>query len=293
MEIQKPNKNIPDEDLSQPSSKIFGKFQIRGGRFEKGLFIFLILVVVAGLPFSIWKLIDNLESPFTKVVSVDENSNSTNQLADSSSTEIPVLENLRELDTDKDGLNDYDELYRYRTSPYIQDSDSDSIDDYLEVNQGTDPNCPEGNLCDRGELSTEDSTSTTSDSPITEEQLNNLSVEQLRQIMIDSGAPEEQVYQISEEDLRATYQDILKEEGITTADPNKDLLDAGTESTKTDSNIYANLDYETLFNLQPSEIRQLLVQGGVTESELADVDDQTLQEIYKESLYQNFNELTQ
>ncbi len=293
MEYQNPNKNSTEEDLSKPSSNIFGKFQIRGGRFEKGLLLFLILIVVVGLPFSIWKFIDNLDTPFIKTFSEDENTNSTNQLADSTNSEIPVLENLRELDTDGDGLNDYDELYRYRTSPYIQDSDSDSIADNIEVEQGTDPNCPEGNTCSREEIVVDDSTDTSTNTAITEEQLSNMSVEQLRQIMIDSGAPEDEVYKISEEDLRATYQEILKEEGITADDANQDLLNAGTNAGTSDSNIYDNLDYETLFNLGPTEIRQLLVQGGVPESELVGVDDETLLQVYQESLTQNFNQLNQ
>lgn len=50
-------------------------------------------------------------------------------------------------DTDSDGLSDYDELYVYKTSPYLTDSDSDGIDDTAEVYGGTDPNCPVGKDC--------------------------------------------------------------------------------------------------------------------------------------------------
>jgi len=51
------------------------------------------------------------------------------------------------IDTDHDGLTDYDELNSYGTSPYIPDTDSDGIDDKTEIDQGTDPNCPEGQEC--------------------------------------------------------------------------------------------------------------------------------------------------
>lgn len=54
---------------------------------------------------------------------------------------------LKAKDTDGDGLSDYDELYVYHTSPYIKDTDSDGIPDGVEVKNGTDPNCPQGQDC--------------------------------------------------------------------------------------------------------------------------------------------------
>ena len=57
------------------------------------------------------------------------------------------IEALKSKDTDGDGLSDYDELYVYHTSPYIKDSDSDGIADGVEVANGTDPNCPQGQDC--------------------------------------------------------------------------------------------------------------------------------------------------
>lgn len=51
------------------------------------------------------------------------------------------------IDTDHDGLTDYDELNSYSTSPYLPDTDSDGIDDKTEIDKGTDPNCPEGQEC--------------------------------------------------------------------------------------------------------------------------------------------------
>lgn len=57
------------------------------------------------------------------------------------------LDSLKSKDTDNDGLNDYSELYAYRTSPYLSDTDSDGIPDAIEIAMGTDPNCPEGTQC--------------------------------------------------------------------------------------------------------------------------------------------------
>ena len=60
---------------------------------------------------------------------------------------------LRRSDTDNDGLNDYDELYVFRTSPFLNDSDSDGINDGKEVAENTDPNCPQGKTCRQSSLS--------------------------------------------------------------------------------------------------------------------------------------------
>ncbi|MBT4120800.1 MAG: hypothetical protein HOA57_02980 [Candidatus Magasanikbacteria bacterium] len=54
---------------------------------------------------------------------------------------------LQSIDTDHDGLNDYEELNFYETSPYLPDTDSDGLSDKMEIEQSTDPLCPEGGDC--------------------------------------------------------------------------------------------------------------------------------------------------
>lgn len=60
-------------------------------------------------------------------------------------------ERLKNIDTDHDGLNDYEELNQYETSPYLPDSDSDGTTDKAEIDGGTDPLCPEGKVCIGGD----------------------------------------------------------------------------------------------------------------------------------------------
>jgi len=55
---------------------------------------------------------------------------------------------LQMIDTDHDGLNDWEELNFYSTSPYLPDTDSDGISDKIEIDQGTDPICAKGEACD-------------------------------------------------------------------------------------------------------------------------------------------------
>ncbi len=73
---------------------------------------------------------------------------------------------LQQIDTDKDGLNDYEELYMYSTSPYLADSDSDKRSDALEIEEGTDPLCPEGKSCSDTEFASGVTPSSTVASPL-------------------------------------------------------------------------------------------------------------------------------
>ena len=56
-------------------------------------------------------------------------------------------ERLKNIDTDRDGLNDFEELSQYETSPYLPDSDSDGTGDKAEIEKGTDPLCPADKVC--------------------------------------------------------------------------------------------------------------------------------------------------
>ena len=53
---------------------------------------------------------------------------------------VPDNSTLQTLDTDNDGLNDYQELYVYYTNPFLADTDNDGYSDYNEINAGTNPN---------------------------------------------------------------------------------------------------------------------------------------------------------
>ncbi|XOU94419.1 MAG: hypothetical protein ACNFW9_06350 [Candidatus Kerfeldbacteria bacterium] len=287
MDQKKINNTSQEKDLSNSfssTSRIKNLMANKGGS-EKRLFILLIAIVVIGVPLSIWQINSQINSPFApkKIIEV-ENINFSIAV----DYQLPVMENLRDLDTDNDGITDYDELYRHKTSPYIADSDSDSILDKIEIDQGTDPNCPEGAVCSREEVP-----ALVEINDELADQLENMSVDQLRQLMIDSGAPEEQVNKISDEDLLKTFQDILAEEGGTT-NTQENILNLNLEEDNTNTAInLETIDYETLFNLNDSEIRALLIEGGVPQETLEQIDDELLREIYLESLGQNFEELSQ
>lgn len=106
-------------------------------REQKTGFVLLLLfgIVTIGLGFfqmrnTIYNpFAPDLESNIAPVVTLDEETK------------------LQQIDTDRDGLNDYEELKFFQTSPYLADTDSDGESDKTEIDAGKDPLCPEGKLC--------------------------------------------------------------------------------------------------------------------------------------------------
>ena len=144
--------------------------------------------------------------------------------------ESKELEESKTKDTDGDGLVDYDEIYIYRTSPYLQDSDSDGHDDQTEVFSGNDPNCPEGRSCGVIAASTDEEANT-------------------------SG---------------------VSVEGLTGADVSDDLSDIDLNDPE---------DVQKLFQSMTNEqLRATLISAGMSEEELAQIDDETLNEFFNETI---------
>ena len=56
------------------------------------------------------------------------------------------------IDTDRDGLSDSDEISIYGTNPNLADSDGDGVDDGTEINSGSNPLIPDNNNTGYGEL---------------------------------------------------------------------------------------------------------------------------------------------
>lgn len=110
--------------------------------------IILSVVIVAAVAvfLGIFKLKSDLSAPFTLW-----HNREAQKAADIKASRLGLneTESLNDLfdDTDGDGLNDFEELNIYNTSPYLDDSDSDGVSDGMEVEKGTDPNCPEGQNC--------------------------------------------------------------------------------------------------------------------------------------------------
>lgn len=154
----------------------------------------------------------------------------SNKIPATIKNEINTVEALRFRDTDRDGLNDFDEIYVYTTSAYIVDTDSDGLSDKEEVDKGTNPLCAEGSDCSALGVAGAESplnapTTTTANLPGAEtlsdigpapadleEALKNPA--QIRQMLIQSGLKKEVLDKISDADLMALVADTFKNNSV-------------------------------------------------------------------------------
>jgi hypothetical protein len=193
------------------------------------------------------------------------------------------LAGLSKLDTDKDGLSDYDEQFVYSTSAYLDDSDSDGVSDKDELTKKTDPNCaferncvPQvtglvtqttpsaavtGSLADRtAALAILQGTATT---------------QQIRELLVKAGMSATEVSQLSEADVRLAYQQILAE-----AASNPDFGGVVSAPATTPNNAALG----QFANLPPDQIRQLLIQGGMAAETVNQINDEALLDLVTQTL---------
>ncbi len=135
-------------------------------------------------------------------------------------------------DTDGDGITDYDELYVYRTSPYLSDTDGDGFLDNEELASGNDPTIsstnPELNIQKQNSVGIVDVTNDRIDEiPVfnvpTVDQLdfatapidpNSVTADQIRQALIDQGASAEDILVFTDEELLGRYFELLAESEV-------------------------------------------------------------------------------
>ncbi|MDD5566878.1 MAG: hypothetical protein PHH01_01660 [Patescibacteria group bacterium] len=257
----------------------------------------ILAVGLSGVVLGFFQVAKSIKGPFS-------------DLAETSNEKVATAEiqALRQKDTDNDGLSDFDELYIYDTSPYLADSDSDSVSDKQELQMGTDPNCPEGKTCRTPPANTNTqanlydllnentntpsntnlSTNTNSNSNSSNANVNpspdELPIEQLREVLLSSGVPEEKLNQISDADLREMYADALKEETVN-ANVNQAPANSNTGvNNQNQTDLTSDLSIDKLRQLSAAEIRTLMELSGIPADTLSGVDDETLKSIFNQAI---------
>jgi hypothetical protein len=172
-----------------------------------------------------------------------------------------LTQQAQEMDTDQDGLSDYEEFYTYQTSPYLEDSDGDVFYDLEEIEAESNPLDPSSTPYRQSFSETE---STTEERGLIWEASlpENLSAEEIRSLLLRLGIESEIVENISDKELEKLYNEAKEETGI---NPqvllNPSLLDIDTEF-----------------------LRQSLIEEGADPLLLEDLDDRTLKSMFLEYL---------
>ena len=265
------NNNVQNRQEKKRQKQIFG--------------VFLIIIIIA-FAFGLFQFFYQLKNPFKR----PEIANTEKQNL-SAADALLALQNLRARDVDEDGLSDYDELYVYQTSPYLDDSDSDGIKDKEEIEKETDPNCPEGKDCTQPSIA---NTAGQTTGLAVEEQLSlspeNIPIDTLRQTLKNSGVPESTLNAIDDQTLRDMYAQVLAEEGIdtniavNTANAETSPTNANTGSINVNETNIQNISMEDLQNMDASQIRDFLSQFDIDKATLDQVDDESLMSIFQEAL---------
>ena len=188
--------------------------------------------------FYLWK---HIASPFTITYSGP-------RFLTGDEKEAEEARKAKQSDTDGDGVNDYDELYIYKTSPYLADSDSDGVNDLAEITSGGNPNCATGAACDTTQPEQNDiedsflgdvadeygdvSDPAMSKEMQTLEALANLSADQIRQLLIEAGADPAEVQLLSDDELKAYFNAALSGTDISSETTTETAVETETEETE-------------------------------------------------------------
>jgi len=236
------------------------------------LFLIFCVLLVVGVGYS-WKQVqEGLREPYRYDIPEDE---ASPRWSDSYDRETLRAIRLKTIDTDKDGLSNYDELYVYNTSPYLEDTDSDSILDKKEIEQNSDPNCPKGQTCFSPEVSDSGaSIPIFQDLPLSgtgsaEERAlaGTATPDEIREILLQAGMSKEEVEQLSDETIKELYLESVEE---------SDVSPSGSVSMD-DMRSYIE-------GLSADEIKVLLKESGATDEMLETIDSATLKQILLESM---------
>jgi len=251
---------------------LFAKFQKFFTKPKNQGRFFIIFGLIA-LLFGGWRIINSIRSPFL----VDSDKLALQDQVQASVTDqIQSLNELRAKDTDSDGLSDYDELYNYGTSPYLEDTDGDSYLDKLEIETGNDPLCPAGQKCllDNTGSVTSSQTATVPVADMVDPY--NMSAAEIRKLLLESGLSQADLASVDDDTLRQMFRQAYLEAET----------QVGTQVSQ-GSSIVNQVQTSQNSVSSPEELRQLLISSGVPAEQVSAVSDEELLQIYQEVIGNN------
>jgi len=239
------------EDIALPPQQNEESF-----RYPKSVIVGVLVLLILAAVLSVRQIKRRLVLQIPKLGSGEIALNDNTSLLDADDAQ------LRQQDSDQDGLSDYDELKVYGTSPFFADTDSDGLSDAREVADGTDPNCPVGQNCFATVL--QDSAKITFDDSALNSKLQQVASNpaEIRKLLIAGGADPDVVNGLDDQTVQ-----LLAQEAI-----------SGVKKAPIESQL------PVLQNLDAQQIRDLLIKSGMSKQELDAISDADLQAIYQQAL---------
>jgi len=226
---------------------------MRTSEHKKFLILLLLFLSVLAVGLSYFQIKGAIYSPFIQKVAKQS------EVLDQSE----LIAVLLEQDVDNDGLSDFDEEFVYQTSVYLADSDGDGFSDKEEIDAQSNPldqNSTPYHLITEENIPEEEILISPNNEDISVEEIKNLLVSQ-------AGLSQEIVDNLDDKTLLKLYNETKQETGI-------DL-----------KQLQAPNDQQRQFSdLEPAQIRQLLIEEGIDQSMLESIDDETLKSMFLQSL---------
>lgn len=248
-----------------------------------GLFVFIggILQVRSNLFFTENAIFRNLQSNIN--TNADPNAGLVAQ-----QNEAAKITALQQKDSDSDGISDFQEQYVYTTSAYLADSDSDGTTDKEEIQNNTNPNCPEGGTCEQAR--------TTSDTTEAEQAFmdlgGNIDPDELRQKLKEYGVPEDVLAKTDDETLLKLAAETASQTGAGSSASSGTSVNTGSVST---NDVAAQIDEqaEAIRNMTLEEKKSLLLEAGIAQEDLSKLDEAAINEIFDQVIEQAKAEVLQ
>jgi hypothetical protein len=252
--------------MKQPKKTRKSFFEL--SRQQQVVLVILVVLGVGGLVLGARSFGTNIRRPF--VEQLQEYAKAGDYLTPEERARQEEQE-LKSKDTDGDGLNDYDELNVFNTSPYLKDTDSDGFDDQTEVFSNNDPNCPEGEDCSQ---------------QLEEEAVpdNRDSTDQLVDPTGDGNGASGAVGLDGSQQLDSLLDGVAAQGGAQTGDS---ATAGGALSGLVGGQIESQEDLMGFFNsLSADQIRAAMIDAGIPEEQLEGLSDEEVKELFNQAVGQ-------